>query len=145
MAEYVFDTEPLIAYVYDEPGADHVQSLLEHVDAGGTTAAISEVTATEIVYKIARLRADGRPDQDDLAVGQQQVRSFVAGGIDLASPTASWEIAAEVKAHGGVALGDAFAVGLAVEQEATLIIGADRDFDDLPVEATTERIRTDPA
>jgi len=145
MAELVFDTEPLIAYVYDEPGADRVQDLLTRVDEGDTTAAISEVTATELVYKIARLQAEGRPDTEALAIGRGQVDSLVAGGIDLVPPTESWAIAARVKAHGGIALGDAFAVGLAVEEGRKLVIGADRDFDDLPVEITVERIRTDPA
>ena len=101
MSDLVFDTEPLIAYVYDEPGTDRVQDLLKRVDAGDVTAAISEVTATEIVYKIACLQADGRPDEADLADGRQQVDSFVAGGIELVPPTESWPIAARVKAGGG--------------------------------------------
>ena len=145
MSDLVFDTEPLIAYVYDEPGTDRVQDLLERVDAGDVTAAISEATATEIVYKIARLQADGRPDEADLADGRQQVDSFVAGGIELVPPTESWPIAARVKAGGAIALGDAFAVALAVERDRTLVVGADRDFDDLPVDVTVERIRSDPA
>ena len=59
---YVFDAEPLITHFYDEPGAERVESLLTDVYDGDVTGLLSEVTATEITYKIAWLkRATGRP------------------------------------------------------------------------------------
>jgi predicted nucleic acid-binding protein len=141
---YVFDAEPLIAHFYDEPGAARVESLLTGVYDGDITGLLSEVTATEIAYKIAWLEADGRPTDADLDTGRTQVRDIVDGGLRLESTTESWETAAQVKAGGGIALGDAFAVALADAADTTLVIGADEDFDDLPLSIRIERIRDEP-
>lgn len=142
---FVFDAEPLIAYLYDEPGSDRVEDVLSDVYDDDDDAAMSEVTATEIAYKTAWLRADDRPTDADLELGRRQVRNFVDGGIELVSPTESWETAAAVKMRGGIALGDAFAVALAAERTATLLVGADDDFEAVGVSVEIERVRTDPA
>lgn len=142
---YVFDAEPLITHFYDEPGAARVESLLTDVYDGDSTGFLSEVTATEITYKIAWLEADDRPTDADLDIGRAQVRDVVDGGLRLEPTTDSWGTAARVKAGGGISLGDAFAVALAVESDATLVIGANDDFDDLPLSIHTERIREESA
>lgn len=46
-----------------------------------------------------------------------------------------------MKASGGISLGEAFAVALAAANGATLVIGADEDFDDLPLSVEIERVR----
>ncbi|USZ66865.1 PIN domain-containing protein [Halorussus salilacus] len=142
---FAFDAEPLVAYLYDEPGSDRVERILGEVYDGETDAMMSEVTATEIAYKTAWIHAEDRPSDDDLELGRRQVRNFVDGGIELVSPTDSWETAAAVKMQGGIALGDAFAVALAAERGATLLVGADDDFEDVPVSVEIEGIRTEPA
>lgn len=53
MTEVVSDTEPLVAYLYDEPGADAVTDRLQAVDRGDTTAAVSHATVTELVVRVA--------------------------------------------------------------------------------------------
>jgi predicted nucleic acid-binding protein len=138
---YVFDAEPLIAYCYDEPGADRVESLLTAIYDGDVTGLLSEVTATEITYKIAWLEADDRPTDADLDTGRTQLKDIVDGGCRLESTTDTWETAARVKAGGGISLGDAFAVALADATDATLVVGADDDFDELPISIRIERIR----
>jgi hypothetical protein len=105
---------------------------------------MSEVTATEVTYKIAWLEADGRPTADGLAIGRTQVQDIVDGGCELRATTESWETAARVKAGGGIALGDAFAVALADTADATLVVGADDDFADLPISVRIDRIRDEP-
>jgi PIN domain nuclease of toxin-antitoxin system len=142
-SDYVLDAEPLVAYLYDEPGADRVESILTAV-YDDATAAMSEVTATELVYKTAWLQADGRPDDRHLQTGRRRVRDFRDQGVRLVPPTDSWPTAATVKADGGIALGDAFAVALAHAEDATLVVGADDDFADLPVPVELERVRSDP-
>ncbi|WP_135853359.1 PIN domain-containing protein [Halorussus salinus] len=142
---FVFDAEPLIAYLYDEPGSGRVEDVLGDVYDEDAEAVLSEVTATEIAYKTAWIHAEDRPTDSDLELGRRQVRNFVDGGVELVAPTESWETAAAVKMHGGVALGDAFAVALAAEREATLLVGADDDFEDVGVAVKIERIRTEPA
>lgn len=144
-SDYVFDTEPLIAQVFDEPGATRVEEILADVYDGTATASMSEITATEFTYKSAWLLADGRPDDDHVEASQWQLQNFLDQGVELRTPTNSWETAARVKASGGIALGDAFAVALADQDEATLVVGADGDFADLSLGVTVERIRDDPA
>ena len=61
----------------------------------------------------------------------------------LAIERAPWRLAGEIKAGGGLSLSDAYAVALAVERGEALLVGADEDFDALPVDITIERIRED--
>lgn len=144
-SQFVFDAEPLVAYLHDEPGSDRVEELLVQVYDATLNAEMCEVTATEIAYKTAWLHADDRPTSQDLEFGRRQVRNFVDGGVDLVSTTDLWETAATIKSNGGIALGDAFAVALAAETDATLLVGADDDFDDLDASVEIERIRDTPA
>lgn len=144
-SDYVFDTEPLVAHLFGEPGETRVEEILSNVYDGEVAATMSEVTATEVTYKSACLLADERPNDGHLAAGQRQLQNFLDQGIEIRPPTDSWETAARVKADGGISLGDAFAVALAAREEATLVVGADGDFDDLPIAVDVERIRDDPA
>jgi predicted nucleic acid-binding protein len=59
----------------------------------------------------------------------------------VALKTADWRLAAEVKAGGSISLADAYAVALAYDRGATLIAGADDDFDDLPLDVARFRFR----
>jgi predicted nucleic acid-binding protein len=56
---------------------------------------------------------------------------------------ADWRLAAEVKADGNISLADAYAVALAYEREATLVAGADDDFDDVSLDIDLRRFRED--
>jgi len=47
----------------------------------------------------------------------------------------------KVKADGHISLADAAAVALAYERDATLLVGGDDEFDDLPLEVSCERFR----
>jgi predicted nucleic acid-binding protein len=147
MTEYVFDTEPLIAYFYDEPGASDVTEHLQAIDSDEATGAISHATATEIVYKIARLET-GDPNQvppgeDEFTVAEQDLR--VLRGYGVAVETPSWSRVARIKGAGGISLGDSYAAALALQEEATLVVGADPEFDALSEDIDLHRIREDPA
>jgi predicted nucleic acid-binding protein len=141
MSDYVFDTEPLIAYLYDEPGVEMVADLLGAIKSDEATAAISETTATEITYLVARFEGDGQPTSETLATGRRDVLALQRHGVTLVQP--SWETVAEIKASGNIALGDAYAVALAAERDATLVVGADDDFDSLPLAVDLKTIRDD--
>lgn len=145
MTDYVFDTEPLIAYFYDEPGADDVSERLEAVENEEVTAAIAHVTAAEVMYKIARLET-GRPNEiapteDELEVGERDVRVLQGFGVTIETPP--WRLAARIKAPGGISIGDAYAVALAAAEDATLVVGTDSEFDDLAVDVDLHRVRED--
>lgn len=142
--DYVFDAEPLIAIPYDEHGADRARDLVTEVYEETATGAISEVTATELVYKIGWIEADDRPGADELSIGRTDVQDYADSGIQIVPTTAYWDTAAGIKASGSISLGDAFAVALAVTADATLVVGADDDFEDLPVDVAIERFRSVP-
>lgn len=147
MTDYVFDTEPLIAYLYDEPGASDVTERLQAIETEEASGAVSHATATEVVYKVARLET-GDPNQippgdEELDVGQQDLRVFQGFGVTIEIP--SWSTVARIKAAGGISLGDSYAAALAVEEEATLIGGADPEFGDLSEDIDLHQIREEPA
>ena len=146
MTAFVFDAEPLIAYFYGEPGSLDVTERLQAIESEEATGAISHATATEVVYKIARLETSD-PDQtppgdDEFDVGERDLRVLRGHGVTIETP--SWSNVARIKGAGGISLGDSYAAALALEQEATLVVGADPEFDDLPAAIDLYRIREDP-
>lgn len=147
MTAYVFDAEPLIAYFYDEAGAGAVAERLREVERGAANGAISHATAAELVYKIARLET-GAPNQqspgaEEHDVGERDLRILRGFGLTVETPPV--ELVARIKAAGGISLGDSYAAALAADHDATLVVGADPEFDALPVEVTVHRIRDEPA
>lgn len=140
-AAYVFDTEAMIAFLYDEPGHEHVGELLEEVEAGEVRGLLSETNASEVYYLVARFEGtpEERPTGASLRVADRDVRALTRLGVGL--ERADWRLAGEVKADGRISLADAYAVALAHERGATLVAGADDDFDALPVDVEVERFR----
>ena len=51
---YVFDTEAIIAFLYNEPGHETVASLLEEVFTGSVDGWLTETNASEVLYLVAR-------------------------------------------------------------------------------------------
>ena len=143
MTEIVFDTEPLIAYLYDEPGASAVTDRLRAVDRGDAAGTISHATATDLVYKIARLETgapnQAQPGDDEYAVGERDLRLLRDFGVTIETP--SWDTVARIKGAGGISLDDSYAAALAVETDTTLVVGADPAFAELSVDVEVERIR----
>ncbi|MFB6309248.1 MAG: PIN domain-containing protein [Haloarculaceae archaeon] len=147
MTDYVFDTEPLIAYFYDEPGASEVADRLRLIEDSAATGAISHATATELVYKIARLETGdpnhSAPDEEHVATGERDLRVLRGFGVTVETP--SWSTAARIKAAGGISLGDSYGAALAADLDAAFVVGADPEFDDLAVDVELDRIRADPS
>lgn len=140
MVEYVFDTEPLIAFLYTESGHEEVADRLSAVRTGDVDGAIAEVTASELLYLIARIEGDdGRATSESIRVADRDVRSIARQGLSI--ERADWATVGEIKAAGGVSLGDAHAVALAAERDATLVVGGDGDFEELPVGVDIEQVR----
>lgn len=139
---YVFDTEAIIAYLYAEPGHEIVADLLGDVFSGTVEGLLTETNAAEVYYLVARFEGvDDTPTDASLRIADRDVRALEREGLDLVS--ADWRLAATVKAAGTISLGDAYAVALAHEYDATLVAGADDDFDDLPLQCEVYRFRTD--
>jgi predicted nucleic acid-binding protein len=138
---YVFDTEAIIAFLYDEPGHDRVGDLLDEVDAGHAEGLLSEMNASEVYYLVARYEgtAEEKPTPASLRAADRDIRTLTRRGV--AVERAEWRLAGEVKADGNLSLADAYAVSLAYDRDATLIAGGDDDFDALPVDVDIARFR----
>jgi predicted nucleic acid-binding protein len=145
MTEYVFDTEAIIAYLYNEPGHQTVATTLETVFEGDLGGSLSDANASEVFYLVARFEgtADDTPTKASLRDADRDLRALERRG--LAIRVAPWRLAGEIKADGSLSLADANAVALAAERDATLLVGADDDFDDLPLDVDLSQFRTDPA
>ena len=142
MTDYVFDTEPLVAYLYDEPGAEAIGDRLATIRDGEATGSLAHATAAELVYTVARLETGdpmgATPDEDQLTVARRDLRALQGIGLSIEVP--SWQTVARLKAPGGLSLGDAYGAALAMETDATFLVGADPEFGALDVELTVERV-----
>lgn len=138
---YVFDTEAIIAFLYDEPGHDQVGDLLDEVEAGEAEGLLSETNACEVYYLVARFEGtvEDKPTPTSLRVADRDVRTLTRRGVAI--ERADWRLAAEVKADGSISLADAYGVALAHDRDATLVAGGDNDFDTLSVDIDVERFR----
>jgi predicted nucleic acid-binding protein len=114
------DAEPLIAYYWDEPGADGVEAVLDDVERGSIRGWINTVTCTEVRYVCGR---------DDPRRSRQYVRR-IREWFSVVTAEDVWERAAAYKRDHPLALGDAFTLATAVEKDAVAFCGADDDFDD---------------
>ncbi|MFC6758037.1 MULTISPECIES: PIN domain-containing protein [Haloarcula] len=140
---YVFDTEAIISFLYNERGHERVGTLLEQVSAGDVEGYLAETNASEVYYLVARFEGtpDDEPTAASLRTADRDLRTLTRNGLTLAR--ADWRHTGEIKADGDISLADAAAVALASERDATLLVGADDDFDSLPVDLDIERFRTD--
>lgn len=137
---YVFDTEAVIAFLYTEPGHEAVADLLDDVFDGDADGLLAKTNASEVYYLVARFEGgEGAPTRASFRAADRDLRALMRQGLDFASP--DWRFAAEVKADGNISLADAYAVALAQERNASLIVGGDDDFEDLPVDVTVRRFR----
>lgn len=127
----VFDTEPLVAHAFDEDGADVVSEYLDQVSDGEETGYINIINLTELHY-IAHRYSNAVETEKYVRWLQTSV------GIEAVEATYVWRLAADMKFHNDIALGDAFAVATGAyftednsPDEVTLLVGADDDFDGL--------------
>ena len=131
----VFDAEPLVAYFCDEPGSDTVETYVDAIE-GPADGYISAVTLAEVHYVV---RAIGGEDRADAVI-----EVLDESGIRRVDTAETWRRAAEFKYRRSPALGDAFALATAVQTDATLLVGADDDYDDV-TEVPTVRFRAESA
>lgn len=123
----VFDAEPLLAFAFDEPGADTVEGWLDRVYDGELDGVVPTLTLAEFRYVATREASAEKADDhlDDLRnIGVTEY------GID-----GLWSAASRLKATYNPSLADAYLVAVAasldddVERNVTLLVGADDDYD----------------
>lgn len=132
----VFDTEPLVAHADDELGSGTVEEYLDAVAFGDTNGYINYINLTEIRYIIAR--------KYDRPVADSYLDWLLDLGVTPVDTDAVWTEAAEYVIEYNPALGDSFALATAEHIGATLLVGADDDYDDI-TEGSIERFREESA
>jgi tetratricopeptide (TPR) repeat protein len=82
---------------------------------------------------------DEATGDDEFDVGKKDLRILRGYGVTIETP--SWRTIAQIKGAGGISLGDSYAAALALEEEATLVVGADPKFGELSEDIDLHRIR----
>jgi predicted nucleic acid-binding protein len=130
----VFDAEPLVAYFCDEPGSDTVETYVDAVE-GATDGFISAVNLAEVHYVVRAIDGEERADAVVTVLEESGIRRVDTDDV--------WPVAAGLKFRYAPALGDAFALGTAAQLDATLLVGADEDYEGVD-DVSVTRFRTEP-
>lgn len=143
----VFDAETLLAFAFDEPGAETVEGWLDRVYDGERDGYAPTITLAEFRYVAARRASAERAD-----VHIDDLRRMGVSEYDVDD---LWVAAADLKAAYNPSLADAYVVAAAEaldsgeERNVTLLVGADDDYDafeaDEEFERLIERFRDEPA
>ena len=130
----VFNAESLIAHTDDESGSDVVEEHLDAVAVADAVGYASCVNLAEIRYTIAR--------KYDLSTADEYLDWLTELGIEPVDVDDAWRRASEYVLTYNPALGDSFALATAEHVDATLLVGADDDYDDV-TDVSIVRMRTD--
>ncbi|SIR85106.1 Predicted nucleic acid-binding protein, contains PIN domain [Haladaptatus litoreus] len=143
----VFDAEPLLAFSFDEPGAAEVEHWLNRVYDSEIDGYVTTVNLAEFRYISAR--------QTSATAADAHINDLREMGVTECGIDDLWKSASDLKASYSPSLGDAYAVAAAKaidtddEQNVTLLVGADDDYDVFEETAgfshLIERFRNNPA
>jgi predicted nucleic acid-binding protein len=122
----VFDTEALLIFYLDEPGADKVRELLEKTQNGEKDGYLNVVNLTEFNYILQR---------HDPELSQEKERNLRAFGLKVVPvlDNGLWRVAADIKAKHPLSLADSFAAATAKIKGAKLVTGKDEEYNGVGV------------
>jgi uncharacterized protein with PIN domain len=112
----VVDSWALVAWVRDEPAAEAVEGFLRDAHAGRCRLTMSLMNVAETFYILAKRNSPAIADEFLLRLPSLPIRVVVPDEDGVMA-------AARIKAVHAVAFGDAFAIALAQEEEASVITG----------------------
>ena len=106
--------------LFDEPGATEVQEIVE----GDQEVVLPFMAVMEVEYVLRRRLPEPRVEQI--------VATLRAWPVEIPESTPEWgQVAARVKARGGLSLGDAWIASCALQRDAFLL-HRDPEFDSVP-------------
>jgi len=123
IAKYVLDACALTAFLYDEQGADKVQSVLEDAEAGTIEVFMHKMNVLEVYYNI--FRSEG---ENNAQLFYTQVTELPITVIDIISDVMFME-AGRLKASYKMSLADSIAVAEAATRKAALLTSDHHEFD----------------
>ena len=122
-----FDSEAILAFFLGEAGAELVRDSLEKVQKKEIDGYINILNLTEIYYILSRV-------SPKLAEEKQRNLRLYGLKIVAISDNGLWREAAKLKCDHCMSLADAFAVATAQNLKTKLIVGSDKEFNNLNVE-----------
>ncbi len=117
----VIDTEAILAFYLDEPGADRMEELLRKSLEGSLECFLNIINLSEFYYILAR-RSRKVADEKE-----KNLRSYGVKIVPV-DDDSIWKEAARIKASHSLSLGDAFAAATAKVLKADLVAGFDKEF-----------------
>lgn len=121
-ARIVFDAQALVAFFFEEDGADAVEARLAEAQAGTGPGFVHDVNLAEVWYQVKRRSGEEKADE--------VVRWLLEEvGLEQVSSEETWREAARIKADHGVGLADCFALAAAKLRDARILTGGDEDFE----------------
>jgi predicted nucleic acid-binding protein len=125
--EYLtFDSEPIVAFFFGEPGARLVTNLLEKTQAKDIQTYINIFNLTEVYYAIARR-------EPKAAEEKLRLLRFYGLKVVPVEDNGLWREAALIKKKYMLSLGDSFAVATAQALKSKLVVGSDKELNDLGI------------
>jgi ribonuclease VapC len=111
---FVLDTSALLALRSDDPGADRVESLLSKSKSNGCNLLISFMSRMELLYLVWR--------EEGEETAREALRLVDSFEIEWVScETEILDLAARLKAKGGLSVADSWIGATAIAREATLV------------------------
>ena len=117
----VFDTEALLIFYLDEPGADKVQQMLEKIQRSEHAGYLNIVNLTEFAYILQRR---------DPSIAKEKEENLRTFGLEIVPVVDNelWRVAAKIKAQHSLSLADSFAAATAKIKGAKLVTGRDEEY-----------------
>ncbi len=121
-----FDTEPILALFLDETGANMVADLLQRVQNSDAVGYINIFNLMEVYYTLARY---------NIKAAEEKVKILRLFGIKVIPVVDNglWREAALIKNKYMLSLGDCFAVATAQALKSKLVVGSDKELNNLAV------------
>ena len=121
-----FDTEPIVAFFLGEPGAKQVIAILQSIQRKDSEGYINIINLAEVYYAIAR---------HDQKIAEEKIALLRLYGLKVipVEDKSLWREAALAKNKYNLSLGDAFAVATAQATKSKLVIGSDKELNDLDI------------
>lgn len=122
-----FDSEAILAFYLAEKGGEVVRDNLHKIQNGMVEGYINIVNFTEIYYILARINPE---------IAEEKQRNLRLYGLRVIPVTDDglWREAAIIKSQHSLSLADAFAVATAKTLKSTLVVGSDKEFNNLDIQ-----------
>jgi predicted nucleic acid-binding protein len=122
-----FDSEAILAFFLGEVGAELVRDNLEKVQKREIEGYINVLNLTEIYYVLSRVSPK---------LAEEKQRNLRLYGLKIVpiNDNGLWREAARIKCDHAMSIADAFSVATAETLKTKLVVGNDKEFNNLNVE-----------